>query len=118
MEAGYCWQPIYDTLNEAGHEVKLAHPQMVKAIAEAKVKTGKVEVKTLAGLLRADMMPTCYVPGEGLRSRRELLRHCLKLVKTRTGVKNRIHAILEKHGLRMPEATPFSRVNIAWLKGA
>jgi len=54
--------------------------------------------------------------GEELRSRRELLRHRLNLVKIRTGIKNRIHGLLDKHGLRMPEATPFSKGNIAWLK--
>jgi transposase len=116
MEAGYCWQPIYDSLVDAGHDVRLAHPQKVKAIAEAKVKTDKVDARTLAGLLRADMLPTCYVPGEELRSRRELLRHRLNLVKIRSEVKNRIHALLDKHGLRMPSTTPFSKGNVAWLK--
>jgi transposase len=63
------------------------------------------------------MLPTCYVPGEELRSRRELLRHRLNLVKIRTGVKNRIHGLLDKHGLRMPGTTAFSKENIAWLRG-
>jgi transposase len=26
MEAGYRWQPLYDGLLEAGHDVRLAHP--------------------------------------------------------------------------------------------
>ena len=116
MEAGYCWQPLYDHLEETGYDVRLVHPLKVKAIAEAKVKTDKVDAKTLAGLLRADMIPTCYVPGEELRSRRELLRHRLNLVKIRTTVKNRIHGLLDKHCLRMPGATAFSRDNVAWLK--
>jgi transposase len=63
------------------------------------------------------MIPTCYVPGEELRSRRELLRHRLNLVKNRTEVNNRIHALLDKHGLRMPGATAFSEDNVAWLRG-
>jgi transposase len=67
-------------------------------------------------LLRADMLPTCYVPGEELRSRRELLRHRLNLVKNRTMVKNRVHGLLDKHGLRMPGTTPFSKENIEWLR--
>jgi transposase len=55
--------------------------------------------------------------GEELRSRRELLRHRLSLVKSRTAVKNRIHGLPDKHGLRMPGSTAFSRGNVAWLKG-
>lgn len=30
MESGYCWQPIYDALEEAGHNVKLAHPKELR----------------------------------------------------------------------------------------
>ena len=43
MEAGYCWQPLYDQLLGAGHDVRLAYPQKVKAIAEAKIKTEKID---------------------------------------------------------------------------
>ena len=80
MEAGYCWQPLYDALKEKGYDVRLAHPKRVKAIAEAKVKTDKVDARTLATLLRADMLPTCYVPGGELRSSRRLLRHRLNQI--------------------------------------
>ena len=40
----------------------------------------------------------------------------LNLVKIRTGVKNRIHGLLDKHGLRMPGTTAFSKGNVAWLR--
>ena len=113
---GNLWIQIHDRLEEHGFDVALSNPSKTRLIAEAKVKTDKVDARTLAGLLRADMIPTCYVPGEELRSRRELLRHRLNLVKIRTGVKNRIHGLLDKHGLRMPEATPFSSGNLAWLR--
>jgi transposase len=113
---GNLWIQIHDRLEEHGFDVALSNPSKTRLIAEAKVKTDKVDARTLAALLRADMLPTCYVPGEELRSRRELLRHRLNLVKTRTGVKNRVHGLLDKHGLRMPGTTPFSKENIAWLR--
>jgi transposase len=114
---GNLWIQVHDRLEEHGFEVALSNPAKTRLIAEAKVKTDKVDARTLAALLRADMLPTCYVPGEELRSRRELLRHRLNLVKTRTGVKNRIHGLLDKHGLRMPGVTTFSKENIVWLRG-
>jgi transposase len=114
---GNLWIQIHDRLEEHGFDVALSNPSKTRLIAEAKVKTDKVDARTLAGLLRAGMLFTCYVPGEELRSRRELLRHRLNLVKNRTEVKNRIHGLLDKHGLRMPGPTPFSRGNIAWLRG-
>ncbi len=113
---GNLWIQIHDRLEKHGFDVALSNPAKTRLIAEAKVKTDKVDARTLAALLRADMLPTCYVPGEELRSRRELLRHRLNLVKIRTGVKNRIHGLLDKHGLRMPGTTPFSNGNIAWLR--
>jgi len=60
MEAGYCWQPLYDWLEEAGHDVRLAHPKGVKVLA--KQKTDKIDSETLAHLLRADLLPESYVP--------------------------------------------------------
>jgi transposase len=113
---GNLWIQIHDRLEEHGFDVALSNPSKTRLIAEAKVKTDKVDARTLAVLLRADMLPTCYVPGEEQRSRRELLRHRLNLVKTRTEVKNRVHGLLDKHGLRMPGTTPFSKGNIAWLR--
>jgi transposase len=114
---GNLWIQIHDRLEEHGFDVALSNPSKTRLIAEAKVKTDKVDARTLAGLLRADMLPTCYVPGEELRSKRELLRHRIRLVTARTEMKNRIHSLLDKHGLRMPGTTPFSKGNIAWLRG-
>jgi transposase len=114
---GNLWIQIHDRLEEHGFDVALSNPAKTRLIAEAKVKTDKVDARTLAQLLRADMIPTCYVPGEEIRSRRELLRHRVNLVKSRTMVKNRIHGLLDKHGLRMPGAYPFSRGNVDWLRG-
>ena len=114
---GNLWIQIHDRLEEHGFDVALSNPAKTRLIAEAKVKTDKVDARTLAALLRADMIPTCYVPGEELRSRRELLRHRMNLVKNRTMVKNRIHGLLDKHGLRMPGAYPFSGGNVDWLRG-
>jgi transposase len=114
---GNLWFQIHDRLEEHGFDVALSNPSKTRLIAEAKVKTDMVDARTLAALLRADMLLTCYVPGEELRSRRELLRHRLSLVKSRTAVKNRIHGLLDKHGLRMPGTTAFSRDNVTWLKG-
>ena len=69
MEAGYCWQPLYHRLEETGHDVRLAHSLEVKAIAQAKVKTDKIDSETLAHLLRADLLPESHVPPRDIRER-------------------------------------------------
>lgn len=112
---GNLWIQVHDRLEAHGFDVALSNPYKTRLIAEAKIKTDKVDARTLAKLLRADMLSTCYVPDMEQRSRRELLRHRLRLVKTRTEVRNRIHSLLDKHGLRMPYRTPFSKKAVAWL---
>ncbi len=73
-KAGYCWQPLYDRLEETGHDARLAHPLKVKAIAQAKAKTDKIDSETLAHMLRADLIPESYVPPRDIRELRDRVR--------------------------------------------
>ena len=43
VEASYSWAPMYDWLEEVADDVILAHPAKVRAIAEARIKTDKVD---------------------------------------------------------------------------
>lgn len=52
LEAGRNWTVMHDWLEE----VVLAHPKKVKAIAEAKIKTDRINSKILAHLLRSDLI--------------------------------------------------------------
>ncbi len=56
---------------------------MVKAISYAKVKTDKVDAKTLAELLRADLIPEAYQVTHDRRELRELTRGRLRLIQWR-----------------------------------
>ena len=58
-----------------------------------------IDAKTLAHLLRAGFLPEAYVAPRELRDLRELLRHRATLTRMRSAVKNRVHAILAKHGI-------------------
>ena len=115
MEAGYCCQPLYDCLLDAGHDVRLAHPLKVKAIAEAKVKTDKVDSETLAHLLRAGLLPESYVPPRDIRELRDRVRRRAFLVGMRTRLKNRIHSELAKRGMDL-RAPPFTHEGLSLLR--
>jgi len=110
------WIRLYDALEERGIRVVLSNPSKTRLIAEARVKTDKVNARILAQLLRADMLPLCFVPSRRQRDRRQFIRHRVHLVKMRTEVKNRIHALLDKHGLRCPFKTLFSKKGLEWLR--
>jgi DNA-binding transcriptional LysR family regulator len=54
VEATHNWMVMYDWLDDICEDVVLAHPLKVKAIADAKIKTDKIDATVLAHLLRAD----------------------------------------------------------------
>jgi transposase len=115
MEASVNWYHLYDLLETLDIPVTLAHPLRTRAIAEAKVKTDKVDSATLAHLLRADLIPAAYIPPREIRDLRELLRYRAALVRLQTMVKNRIHAILLKHGYQAPVQDVFGVRGREWL---
>lgn len=79
----------------------LSNPIKTKAIAPAKIKTDKIDAKILADLLRADMIPSCYIPSKKTMEFRELVRHREFLVRQRTNLKNKVHGILLLNGIRV-----------------
>jgi Transposase len=88
VEATYGWEWLAELLEDAGYDIHLAHPLRTRAIAAARVKTDAVDAKTLAHLLRADLLPEAYVAPRDLRDVRELLRHRIALTRMRSALKN------------------------------
>jgi transposase len=90
------------------------HPLQCKAIASARLKNDKVDAAILAQLLRADLLPEAWIAPPGVRALRALLRHRIQLVRLRTLVGNRIHAVAADHGYDRP-AGYWSGPGRAWL---
>jgi transposase len=109
VEATYGWEWLAELLEDAGYDIHLAHPLRTRAIAAARVKTDAVDAKTLAHLLRADLLPEAYVAPRDLRDLRELLRHRIALTRMRSAIKNRVHAILAKHGITRQHSDLFGK---------
>jgi transposase len=109
LEATYGWEWLAELLEEADYDVHLAHPLRTRAIAAARVKTDAIDAKTLAHLLRAGFLPEAYIAPRELRDLRELLRHRATLTRMRSAVKNRVHAILAKHGVAREHSDLFGK---------
>jgi transposase len=110
------WIRIYDKLEDEGVEVKLSNPLRTKAIAEARIKTDRIDAKTLAYLLRGDLVAESYVPTRKNRERRALIRHRASLIQMRVDIKNRTHALLDKHELTHTYADLFGKQGLEWLR--
>jgi transposase len=97
-------------------EVVLAHPKKLRAIAEAKVKTDKVDARVLAELLAADCLARVWIGDELTRALRRLVSRRRGLVKRRTQVKNEIQAVLHRNLKPRPPVTDlFGKRGRAWL---
>jgi len=91
---------------------------MVRAIAEARIKTDTIDASTLAHLLRAKLIPSIYVPSEDTRRRKDLLRQRIFLVRMATRVKNGLHSLIERYRIMMPSLSdPFGKRGLSYLKG-
>jgi transposase len=98
LEACWNWGKVHDIVEDiAGvEEVVLAHPYKTRIIAEAQIKTDKIDTRALALLLRLNAVPRAHVPKAATRRRKEVLRQRLFWVRERTKIRNRVHALLDR----------------------
>lgn len=115
LEASSSSMRVYDALSKTC-DVVVAHPSRVKAIASARIKTDKIDARTLAQLLRADLIPESYIPSEEHRQARLLVRHRASLVRLRTRIKNQIQSLLTKEGIRIPFSDTFGKKGLVFLR--
>jgi transposase len=103
---------VVDLLEGHVAEVVVSNPLRTRAIAEAKVKTDKVDAEVLAQLLRCDFLPRVWQPDAATRRLRELTSQRAGLVADQPRLKNRIHSLLAQRLIRVPWCPgPCSSVN-------
>jgi transposase len=119
LEATRCWCVMHDWLEGLAGEVTLAHPKRLRAIAEAAIKTDKIDATTLADLLRCDLIPRAHVASPEARLVKRLLRHRMFLVRVATMAKNRIHDLLDRHPGQRAEWQAdelFTKKGVRWMR--
>jgi transposase len=105
---------LYDQLQPLVSEVVVAHPQAVKLIAAARVKTDSRDTIKLASRLSANLIPAVWVPPQEVRELRALVTHRNRLVQQRTQAANRLHSVLQRHNLDPPPGQPFAVHQREW----
>jgi len=113
---GNMWIRIHDTLEENGIDTLLANPYKTKIIAEAKIKSDKLDARILSDLLRTDLIYESYVPKQEDRDKRSLVRHRITLSRTKTKLINKVHSILDKYDYKTGLTDIFGISGIEWLK--
>jgi transposase len=98
---------VHDELELAGWEVRIADALKARGIAPLACKTDTIDCWVLAELARLGLVPEIWLPDAAVRAERERARFRLHLVKHRSSLKNRVHAILFQHGVPNPSSDLF-----------
>ena len=93
---------VHDQLEQAGWEVEIADAQKVKGLAPLACKTDRIDAWVLAELARRGLVPAIWLPDPRVRAERERARWRLHLVRHRSSLKQRVHAVLLTHGKPCP----------------
>ncbi len=99
IEACTMWEHFHDAAVAAGADVVLSHPYKTRLIADASLKSDKVDSEALATLLRLRALPTAFVPSEGTRALRRLVRERVFYRKQFKAVANHTYAFLVAKGV-------------------
>jgi transposase len=98
---------VHDRLELAGWQVEIADAQKVKGLAPLACKTDRIDAWVLAELARRDLVPAIWLPDPLVRAERERARWRLHLVRHRSSLKQRVHAVLLSHGKPCPVSDLF-----------
>ncbi len=98
---------VHDRLELHGWQVELADAQKVKGLAPLACKTDRIDARVLAELCRRDLVPAIWLPDPLVRAERERARWRLHLVRHRSSLKQRVHAVLLTHGKPCPVSDLF-----------
>lgn len=95
MEAtGTLWEPLYETLTQAGYTVLVLNPRQTSAWAASlglRAKTDGIDAQTLARGLLAGFARASTVPSEIVQALRALTRARRDLIQSRTAARQRVH---------------------------
>ncbi len=99
LEACAMWEHYYDAAISTGADVTLSHPYKTRLIAEASLKSDKVDSEALATLRRLNGIPSSYAPPVETRALRRLVRDRLFYRQEETRVMNHIYAVMMARGV-------------------
>ena len=86
-------------LAECGHQLWVGHAAQIRASVVREQKADTRDAEHLLDLLLSGRFPRLWVPSREERDVRQLLVHRMKLVRTRTALKNQLHHLAISQGV-------------------
>lgn len=116
FEATYGWGWFADLLSDVGIPAHMAHPLATKAISSARVKNDRVDAKTLAHLLRTNLLPEAWAAPPEVLDARRLARTRISLARISSRLKCQTHALLADQAIEVPVTDLFGPGGRAFLQ--
>jgi transposase len=104
-----------DALQTAVGAVVIVDPVKTQLKAGFAAKTDRLDARRLADALRRESVVSIYYPSPAIRELRELCRSRHALVRTRTAVLLRLHALLLRQGCSEIPRRLYTAAHLAWL---
>ena len=96
--------------------VIVSNPIKTKVIAQAKIKTDKIDARVLAELARVGYLPEVWLPDEDTEALRQFITDRTSLVRRRTECKNSIHSVLHRNLVRQEYSDLYGTSGREWLE--
>lgn len=116
LEATGNTMAIVRLLKPYAGRVVIANPLQVRVIADAKVKTDRIDAAVLARLHAAGYLPEVWQPDEATERLRRLVARRASIVQGMTRTKNRIHAVLHANLIPPYQGKLFMAPGRKWLE--
>ena len=94
----------------------ISNPIKTRVIAEAKIKTDKIDARVLGELARAEYLPEVWLPDEDTESLRQFISDRISLVRRRTESKNTVHSVLHRNLVSQAHTDLFGVNGREWLE--
>ena len=118
LEASTYVAPLYRDLVRRGFSVEVSHPKKTRYIAEARIKSDRVDSRAIAELVRLDALPKSYMPPPEVAALREKVRRRAFLVRERAKLMAKVRGVLAYEGVKPPEGSSlFTLKGLEWLRG-
>ncbi len=114
-EAGPCGYEIYRHLTKRGYKCTVVAPSLIPKKSGDRVKTDRRDAQSLARLYRAGELTPVYVPQEDDEAMRDLTRCREDAVKAHRTARQRLGAMLLRHGHRYSGETAWTQAHMRWL---
>ena len=116
LEATSNTYAIVQVLRQHIDRIVVSNPLQTRAIADAKIKTDKIDAEVLVRLLAGGWLPEVWVPDAETQALRQRVAHRVRLVRHHTRLKNRIHGVLIRNLVPgCPRSDLFGQAGQKWL---